>query len=112
MKKNKISPFEGDTWARLAKDVKFAEAFLAELSERPLPVQLGLLRKMAGYTQNQLATHAKLPQSFVSKLEKLGSDHRLSVYERIARLIHGRIVIIPEGAKIVFSKRSARLRAA
>lgn len=40
-------------------------------------------------------------QRYISKLEKPGSDHLLSKYERAARLLHGHLAIIPDGAKVI-----------
>ena len=112
MKKKNPSPFEGDTRKRLQEDPEFAEAFFEELMERPLPVQLGILRRLVGISQAQLASRFKVTQAYLSKLEKEGSDHLISAYAKLAKLLHGRLAIIPEGARIVLPKITRLPRAA
>jgi ribosome-binding protein aMBF1 (putative translation factor) len=109
MKKKQPSPFEKDTWKRVEEDRQFAEAFFEELIERPLPVQVSILRRMRGISQIQLASQLHVKQSFLSKLEKEGSDHLVSIYEKLARLLKGRLAIIPSGARIVATRAHPKL---
>ena len=112
MNKKDASPFEKDTWKHIEEDREFAEAFFEELVERPLAVQVSVLRRMRGISQVQLAARLHVTQSFLSKLEKEGSDHLVSLYERLAKLLKGRLAIIPEGSRIIAPKGRPRLRRA
>jgi DNA-binding XRE family transcriptional regulator len=101
MAKKELSPFDRDTLKRIAEDSDFAEAFFEELSERPLSVQLAFLRRMNGHSQMKLATRLRINQGFLSRLEKEGSDHLISFYEKLAKLMHARLALIPEGYRIL-----------
>jgi DNA-binding XRE family transcriptional regulator len=107
MKNKQASPFEKDTWKRVETDKEFANAFFEALVERPLAVQVSMLRRMRGISQVQLAEKLHVSQSFLSKLEKEGSDHLISLYERLANLLNGRLAILPEGSRIITPKRPA-----
>ncbi len=96
-----VSPFDRDVEKRLKKDTEYAAAYLEEVGKAPLPLQLAILRRLRGVTQEKLAARLRVRQGYISKLEKLGSDHLLSNYEKAARILHGRLAIIPEGARIV-----------
>jgi DNA-binding XRE family transcriptional regulator len=109
MRKKQVSPFEKDTWKRVDADPEFAEAFFEELVERPLAVQVSMLRRMRGISQVQLAASLNVTQSFLSKLEKEGSDHLVSLYEKLAKLLKGRLAIIPKGSRIITPRRQSRL---
>lgn len=104
MTKNSSSPFERDTWKRVKDDRRFASAFLEELVERPLAVQVSMLRRLQGISQVDLAARMDITQSFLSKLEKEDSSHLVGLYEKLARLLNARLVMIPRGARIVTSK--------
>ena len=112
MKRLTISPLEARAFKRMHEDAEFAEHFFADLAERPLMAQLSILRRMRGISQVQLAALMKVPQSFVSKLEKNGTDHRMSVYERLAKVLHARLAFIPEGARILMPPGKQRYRPA
>lgn len=99
-RKNKISPFEKDTWERIRKDPKFASAFFEDLSERPISVQFAMLRRLRGLSQERIASRLHRKQNYISKLEKVGEDHLVSQYERAAKLLHGRLAIVPEEIKL------------
>lgn len=101
MSKDARSPLDRDVVKRLKADPDYAEAYFEELEKAPLPLQLAILRRLLGVTQVQMAAKLHVKQGYVSKLEKPGSDHLLSNYERAARLLHGRLAIIPKGAKVV-----------
>ena len=112
MKNKMSSPFEKDSWKRVAEDPEFAEAFFEELIERPLAVQVSVLRKMRGISQVELARRLHITQSFLSKIEKEGSDHLVSLYERLAKLLNGRLAIVPQGSRIVSPQNPPKLKRA
>jgi DNA-binding XRE family transcriptional regulator len=103
MKKGFFSPFDRDVVQRLKEDPVYAEAYFEELAKAPLPLQLSILRRLNGVTQEKMAAKLHVKQAYISKLEKPGSDHLFSNYERAARMLHGRLAIIPDGAKVVFA---------
>ncbi|MBI5244030.1 MAG: hypothetical protein HY922_10200 [Elusimicrobia bacterium] len=51
MNKKIISPFDRDVVKRLKKDPEYAEAYFEELAKAPLPLQLAILRRLHGVTQ-------------------------------------------------------------
>ena len=79
----------------IAKDPAYAAEYFDELSRRPLPVQLALLRRLKGLTQAELAGEMGLKQTHVSRLEKPDSDHLLSAYLRAARALGVRLALVP-----------------
>jgi len=101
MRKNAASPFDRDVENRLKADPQYAEAYFAELAQAPLPLQLAIMRRLRGVTQEKMAAKLHVKQAYVSKLEKMGSDHLVSTYERAARMLHGHLAIIPDGARVV-----------
>jgi DNA-binding XRE family transcriptional regulator len=104
MKRKILSPFEGDTWKHIEEDPAFADAFFAELVERPLAVQVAMLRRFRGLSQVELAARLHVTQSFLSKLEKEDSNHLVGLYEKLAKLLNGKLAIVPEGTKLVAAK--------
>jgi DNA-binding XRE family transcriptional regulator len=112
MKTKMASPFEKDTWKRVEEDREFSEAFFDELVQRPLPVQVSLIRRLRGISQVQLAALLHVTQSFLSKLEKEDSDHLIGIYVRLAKLLKGKLAIVPEGARIVTFKAQSKLKRA
>lgn len=101
MAKESISPVYRDVEKHMKKDTEYAAAYLEELGKAPLPMQLAILRRLRGVTQEKLAARLHVRQGYISQLEKPGSDHRLSNYVKAARLLHGRLAIVPEGARVV-----------
>lgn len=101
MKNTGISPIDRNVMKRIKEDASFAEVYFGELSERPLSAQFAILRRLQGVTQEKVATKLRWKQAYVSKLEKEGSDHLISNYEKLAHFLHGRLAIIPKGARIV-----------
>ena len=95
MKKAAQTGLTGDVRRAIAKDPAYAEEYFAELSRRPLPVQLALLRRLKGLTQAELADEMGLKQTHVSRLEKTGSDHLLSAYLRAAQALGARLAFVP-----------------
>lgn len=102
MKKNAISPFDHDVVKRLKEDPEYAESYFEEMAKAPLPLQLALFRRLKGVTQEKMAAKLHVKQAYISKLEKPGTDHLFSTYEKAARMLNGRLAIIPHGAKVVF----------
>ena len=100
MRKNAVSPFDRDVVKHLG-DPEYAEAYFEELAKAPLSLQLAILRRLKGVTQVRMAAKMHVKQAYISKLEKAGSDHLLSNFEKAAKFLHGRLAIIPEGAKVV-----------
>lgn len=103
MKKSAISPFDRDVVNRLKEDPEYAESYFEEMAKAPLPLQLALLRRLKGVTQEKMAAKLHVKQAYISKLEKPGSDHLFSNYEKAARMLHGHLAIIPDGARVVFA---------
>lgn len=101
MRKNAASPFDRDVEKRLKADPEYAEAYFAELAQAPLPLQLAIMRRLRGLTQEKMAAKLHVKQAYISKLEKMGSDHLVSNYERAARMLHGHLAIIPDGSRVV-----------
>lgn len=62
----------------------------------PIPLQLEFLRRYYGVSQTELAAHLSIKQGYLSRLEKEGTDHLLSQYERIARALQARIGLCPK----------------
>jgi len=110
MKDKELSPLEARALKRIGEDAEFAKAFFEDLAEKPLVAQASILRRLSGLSQVQLASQLKVPQSFVSRLEKSGTDHTISVYERLAKALHSRIAFIPIGAKIVMPQSRYKTR--
>jgi len=105
MKKQMTSPVDRDILTRIEKDSVFAAAYYEELAAHPLSLQLAILRRLRGITQNKMATKLHVKQAYISKLEKPGSDHLVSNYEKAARFLHGRLAIIPDDARVVSNQK-------
>lgn len=103
MRNKTSSPFDRDVERRLKEDSAYAESYFEELAKAPLPLQLAILRRLRGMTQAKLAADLRVKQAYISKLEKPGSDHLLSNYEKAARLLKGHLAIIPDGARVVLA---------
>lgn len=99
--KSKKHRFDPDVKAAILSDPEYAAEYFAELSTRPLPVQAALLRRLTGMTQEKLARGLGLRQTHVSRLEKEGSDHRLSLYRRVAEQLGARLVMVPKDMVLV-----------
>ena len=102
MKKSESSPLHRDTTKRIQEDPEFAEAYIEALSESPINVQLAMLRRLRGLPQVKVASKLHAEQAFISRLEKSGSDHRVSIVSKAAKALHGRLVVLPEEARVVF----------
>ena len=97
----KDSPFDRDVQNKLKHDAKYAQAYFEAIAVEPLPIQIALLRRAYGISQEEIATKLHIKQAHISRLEKKDSDHLISTYEKIAKLLHSRIMIVPENAKVV-----------
>ena len=79
---------------------KLSHEFLDALAELSLPLQFAYLRRHYGVSQLEIAEHLNIKQAYVSRLEKGGSDHLISIYEKLAELLHCRLVLIPKGTSL------------
>lgn len=112
MKKKASGEFDKDVRKAIESDPEYAAEYFEELMTRPLPVQLALLRKFLGLTQEELAEAIGLRQTHVSRLEKVGSDHLLSLYQRVASKLGAHLAIVPSSMAIVPKSQSRKLAAA
>ena len=85
MNRKNSSPFDRDLKQKLEKNPEFAEAYFEELSEETIPVQLALLRRLSGLSQESIAAKLHVRQSYVSRLEKKGSDHPIKHLSKTGR---------------------------
>lgn len=97
----KLDEHEKDLIARLKDYPEYAAVFLEEVSTRPLQIQFYILRRLMGWTQERLARELGLKQTHISRLEKVGSNHRAELYSRAAAKFGARLAFIPAGMKIV-----------
>jgi DNA-binding XRE family transcriptional regulator len=98
--------FDPDVRDAIESDPEFAAGYFEELRRRPLPVQFRLLRKFLGLSQAELARSLGLKQTHISRLEKDGSDHLLSLYERAAGKLGAHVAIVPVSL-VALQKRAA-----
>ena len=71
MRKNALR-FDKDVRKAIETDPEYAAEYFQELMTRPLPVQVALLRRLLGKTQEELARELGLKQTHISRLEKGG----------------------------------------
>jgi len=101
MKKKQESEFDRDVRKAIESDPEYAAEYFEELMSRPLPVQVALLRKFLGLTQEDLAKAIGMKQTHVSRLERIDSDHLLSLYQRVAGKLGAHLAIVPEAMALV-----------
>ena len=101
MKRKIDSPFDRDVREKLKDDPEYAQAYFEAISDEPLPIQIALLRRVYGISQEKIAAKLHVKQAHISRLEKKYSDHLLSTYEKVARLLHSKILIVPQNSKVV-----------
>ena len=77
--------------------------------DRELSAQFAELRKRLGKTQEQVADLLSLKQPHISRLEKPGSDHRTSLYQRAANALGARIALIPNDMVLIPKKKLEEL---
>lgn len=100
-RKSEVSPLDREVLKSIKQDPEYAASYFEELARIPLPLQLALLRRLYGVTQEKMAARLHVRQEYVSRLEKPGSDHLLSNYEKAVKSLNGRLAIIPANAKVV-----------
>ncbi len=114
MNKTKNPEFDKDVRKAIMSDPEYAAEYFDELMTRPMPVQLNLLRKFLGWTQDDLAKTLGLKQTHVSRLEKVDSDHLLSLYKKAAEKMGAHLALVPKNMTLVpkpFLKRLATAHA-
>lgn len=112
MTARKTPEFDKDVRKTIESDPEYAMEYFEELSTRPLPVQLTLLRRFLGLTQEALAQALGLKQTHISRLENVDSNHLLSLYIRAAKKLGARLAIVPDGMALIPQKRLKKLSAA
>ena len=60
-----------------------------------------LFSRFSSLSIEKIASKLHLKQAYISRLEKKGTDHLMSTYEKIARLLHSKIVLVPENARVI-----------
>ena len=90
------------SFLRPIEGVASLKDFFQAMAEVPLPVQLGLLRRLRGLSQVRLASQLHIKQSYLSRLEVQGSDHLLRQYELVAKALGARVALLPRGAKVIW----------
>ena len=78
MKSKNSSPFDSDVQYKIKHDPKYAEAYFKAIADEPLPIQIALLRRAYGVSQEKVAAKLHLKQAHISRLEKKDSDHLMS----------------------------------
>lgn len=101
MKYKKDSPISRDIRESIKADPEYAQEFFEAISDEPLSIQIALIRRVSGISQEAVASRLHVKQTHVSRLEKNGSNHLLSTYEKMAKILHSKIVIVPEHFKVV-----------
>lgn len=104
--------FNKDVRKAIESDPEYAAEYFEELMTRPLPVQVTLLRQFLGMTQEELAGALGLKQTHVSRLEKVDSDHLLSLYKRAAEKMGAHLALVPDNMVIIPKSQFKRLAAA
>ena len=85
-----------------SREIPYLEdGLLDALIQLPIPLQVSFIRQHCKIAQAKLAERLKIRQAYLSKLEKIGMDHLLSNYEKIAEAMGCRLAIVPRSARIV-----------
>ena len=74
---------------------EYAKALPAELKQLPVSTLVKLLRKRLHMTQADLAHRAKVPQSFISKIESGREKPKLATLEKLFSALFCDCVLIP-----------------
>lgn len=101
MSKKREIEFDKDVRDAIKSDPEYAAEYFEELMTRPLPVQLAILRKFLGMTQEALARALHMKQTHISRLEKIDSDHLLSLYQRAAEKLGAHLAIVPDDMALI-----------
>ena len=104
--------FDREVRKAIDSDPEYAAEYFEELMTRPLPVQVTLLRRFLGLTQEQLAKALGLKQTHVSRLEKVDSDHLLSLYKRAAEKMGAHLALVPDNMMIIPKSQFKRFASA
>lgn len=110
--RKKEPKFDRDVRKAIESDPEYATEYFEELMTRPLQVQVTLLRQFLGMTQEELARALGLKQTHVSRLEKVDSDHLLSLYKRAAEKMGAHLALVPDNMVIIPKSQFKRLAAA
>lgn len=110
--RKKSAGFDSDVRKAIESDPEYAAEYFEELMARPLPVQVALLRQFLGMTQEQLAKALGLKQTHISRLEKVDSDHLLSLYKRAAEKMGAHLALVPDEMVIIPKSQFRRIAAA
>jgi DNA-binding XRE family transcriptional regulator len=103
--------FNKDIRKAIESDPEYAAEYFEELMTRPLPVQVTLLRRFLGMTQEELARAVGLKQTHISRLEKVDSDHLLSLYKRAGEKMGAHLALVPADMVIIPKSQLERLMA-
>lgn len=104
--------FDKDVRKAIESDPEYAAEYFEDLMTRPLPVQVALLRQFLGMTQEQLAKALGLKQTHVSRMEKVDSDHLLSLYKRAAEKMGAHLALVPDNMVVIPKSQFKRFAAA
>ena len=96
----KLSLSEKMTVELLKSDPAFAAAFFESYAASRLPLQLTVLRSMEGLSQGSLSKRLGMKQAYLSRLEHESGDHLVSQYERAAKALKARLVLVPSLAQL------------
>ncbi len=110
--KKKGAGFDQDVRKAIESDPEYAAEYFEELMTRPIQVQVTLLRQFLGMTQEQLAKALGLKQTHVSRLEKVDSDHLLSLYNRAAEKLGAHLALVPDDMVVIPKSQFKRMAAA
>ena len=103
-KEAKTPHFTEATWDILRKNPAFAAEFFDAYLKESIPIQVALLRGLAGMSQMELSKKLGVKQTHHSRLEKHNSDHLISAYEKVAKQLNAKLALIPNEARIVFNR--------
>jgi transcriptional regulator with XRE-family HTH domain len=93
------------------RDPVFASRFEPVGEAWDVALQIAVLRKQAGISQQELAKRLKISQQQISRLESPGYEgHSLSTLRRVARVLNARVRVVfePESAEKDFSAPIAK----
>lgn len=79
----------------LRSDPGLAEEYAAAIAELPITTQIAIMRRRQWLTQVEAGRRMGKSQSVVARLERSGSDPRISTIEEFAKTLHCRLVLVP-----------------
>lgn len=101
MKRMNDSPFDRDVRKKIKNDSGYAQTCFEALSEKTLPLQIALLRRVYGISQEEVSSRLHVKQGQISRLEKKDSDHLLSTYQKVVKMLHSKTLVVPQNYKVV-----------